>query len=296
MMFDTRAAVPIISSTFIEQYSLPTINQDTPLRINSADGCAMPRAREAFTDSLMLEYKWHFTRETFEVMPLDGEIDIILPSWWMAKHQCSKFWGNPKDIVQDSKFYIQHCTEAAVQEFSLSLDREILHNYDATVIGYVTSITKDTTEVDPTTIIPEKFQQYCKVLGNQLADKLPDHKPYDHAIDLKEGEQLPWGPMYPLKETELQSLREYLKEMLELGKIRPSKSPATAPIIFVPKAHGRGLRLCVNYHGLNKITIVNRYPLLIMSKLQDRVRGAKIFTKIDLKNGYNLIRIKPGNE
>jgi hypothetical protein len=57
-------------------------------------------------------------------------------------------------------------------------------------------------------------------------------------IDLKEGEQPPWGPIYPVNETELQVLRDYLKEMLELGKIRPSKSPAAAPIIFVPKVHG----------------------------------------------------------
>jgi hypothetical protein len=70
-MFYTRAAIPIISSTFIKQHNLPTINQDIPLRINGADGCAMPGAREAFTHSLMLEYKWHFMRETFEVMPLE---------------------------------------------------------------------------------------------------------------------------------------------------------------------------------------------------------------------------------
>jgi hypothetical protein len=102
--------------------------------------------------------------------------------------------------------------------------------------------------------------------------------------------------MYPLNETELQALWDYLKEMLELGNIRPSKSPAAAPIIFVPKAHGQGLRLCVDYQGLNKVTIANQYPLPIMSELQDRVRGAKIFTKIDLKNGYNLIQIKPRDE
>jgi hypothetical protein len=84
--------------------------------------------------------------------------------------------------------------------------------------------------------------------------------------------------------------------MLELGKIRVSKSSTAAPIIFVPKANGRGLWLCVDYRGLNKVTIANRYPLPIMSELQDRVRGAKIFTKIDLKNGYNLIRIKPSDE
>jgi hypothetical protein len=102
--------------------------------------------------------------------------------------------------------------------------------------------------------------------------------------------------MYPLNKTELQALQDYLKEMLELGKICPSKSPAAAPIIFMPKAHGQGLRLCVDYCSLNKVTIVNRYPLPIISELQDRVRGAKIFTEIDLKNDYNLIRIKPSDE
>jgi hypothetical protein len=102
--------------------------------------------------------------------------------------------------------------------------------------------------------------------------------------------------MNPLNEMELQALWDYLQEMLELGKIRPSKSPAAAPIVFVPKAHARGFRLCVDYRGLNKVTIANRYSLLIMSELQDRVRGAKIFTKIDLKNGYNLIRIKARDE
>jgi hypothetical protein len=121
-MFDTRAAVPIISSTFIEQHSLPTINRDTPLMINGADGCTMPGAGEAFTHSLMLEYKWHFIRETFEVMPLDGETDIILLCWWMAKHQPSKFYRKPKEIVLDSKFCTHHCTKVAVQEFLLSLD------------------------------------------------------------------------------------------------------------------------------------------------------------------------------
>jgi hypothetical protein len=176
------------------------------------------------------------------------------------------------------------------------MDKDILHYYDATVIGCIASVNPDTAEVDPATIVPETFQQYIKVLGKELTDKLPDHKPYDHAIDLRDGKQPPWGPMYPLNEMELQALRDYLKEMLELGKIRPSKSPAAAPIIFVPKGHGRGLRLCVDYRGLNKVTIANRYTLPIMSELQDRVRGVKIFTKIDLKNGYNLIRIKPGDE
>ena len=66
--------------------------------------------------------------------------------------------------------------------------------------------------------------------------------------------------------------------------------------MFVPKKEGRGLRLCVDYRGQNNVTILNRYPLPLMNELRDRVCGAKIFTKLDLKSGYNLIRIKEGDE
>jgi hypothetical protein len=80
--------------------------------------------------------------------------------------------------------------------------------------------------------------------------------------------------------------------MLEICKIRHSKSPGRSPIQFVPKAYGRGLRLCVDYRGLYKIRITNRYPLPIISQQQERIRGARIFTKMDLKNGYYLIYVK----
>ena len=67
-------------------------------------------------------------------------------------------------------------------------------------------------------------------------------------------------------------------------------------MLFVSKGHGRGLRLCIDYRGINKITVPNRYPLPNMDELKERVRGAKWFNKIDLKNGYHLIRIKEGDE
>jgi len=115
-------------------------------------------------------------------------------------------------------------------------------------------------------------------------------------IELKEGATAPWGPIYPLSEEELRTLREWLKEMERTGKIKRSTSPAGSPILFVPKTKGRGLRLCVDYRGLNAVTIPNRYPLPLMQELQDRVRGAQWFTKMDLKNGFNLIRIRAGDE
>jgi hypothetical protein len=121
------------------------------------------------------------------------------------------------------------------------MDKDILYYYNTVVIGYIASVNPDPAEIDLTTIVPENVQQYIKVLGKELTDKLPNHKPYDYAIDLKDGEQLPWGPIYPLNETELQVLWDYLKEILELGKIHASKSPTAAPIIFIAKAYSQGL-------------------------------------------------------
>ncbi|PYK08296.1 MAG: hypothetical protein DME65_14260, partial [Verrucomicrobia bacterium] len=144
--------------------------------------------------------------------------------------------------------------------------------------------------------LPKRYHRFLRLFAPQTARELPMHRPYDHAIDLLPGTSPPWGPVYSLSEVELKALREFLDEMVLTGKIRPSKSPAGAPILFVPKSHGRGLRLCVDYRGLNKITVKNRYPLPLIDELRDRVHGSTIFTKIDLKNGYNLIRIKEGDE
>jgi len=73
-------------------------------------------------------------------------------------------------------------------------------------------------------------------------------------------------------------------------------SQVRSPILIVPKPNGRGFQLCIDYRALNRITIPNRYPLPLMQELQDRVQGAQWFTKMDLKNGFNLIRIREDNE
>jgi len=127
------------------------------------------------------------------------------------------------------------------------------------------------------------------------AKKLAPHRDIDLAIDLQPGKEPPYGPIYPLSQTELTALREFLEENLAKGFIRESKSPAAAPILFVPKKDG-GLRLCVDYRGLNAITIKNRYPLPLISEIMDRVAGAQFFSKIDLKDAYYRIRIKLGDE
>jgi transposase InsO family protein len=143
--------------------------------------------------------------------------------------------------------------------------------------------------------VPTEFRLYADVFNAANAAILPHHKATDHNIELQEGKEPPYGPIYPLSPAELAQLREYLDENLKNGRIRPSKSPAGAPILFVPKQDGT-LRLCVDYRGLNHLTVKNRYPLPLMSEIMDRINGCKFLTKIDVKDAYYRIRIREGDE
>ncbi len=127
------------------------------------------------------------------------------------------------------------------------------------------------------------------------ADTLLQHQPYDCGIELQEDAQAPFGLIYSLSQNELAALRDYLDENLAKNFIQHSKSPARAPILFVKKQDG-SLRMCVDYRGLNKVTIKNRYPLPLISRLLDQLDQAKIYTKLDLRGAYNLVRIKEGDE
>jgi hypothetical protein len=90
---------------------------------------------------------------------------------------------------------------------------------------------------------------------------------------------------------ELQELKMQLKELLDLGLICPSVSPWGAPVIFVRKKDG-AWRLCIDYRQLNKATIKNQYPLPRIDDLFDQMKGATVFSKIDLRSGYHQLRIK----
>ena len=96
-----------------------------------------------------------------------------------------------------------------------------------------------------------------------------------------------------MSQKELRVLKEYLEENLSRGFIRHSSSPAGAPVLFVKKGDG-SLRFCVDYRGLNEMTIKNRYPLPLIQETLARLQKAKWYTKLDLREGYYHLRIAKG--
>jgi hypothetical protein len=151
-------------------------------------------------------------------------------------------------------------------------------------------------DIETALYIPSRLRvAFADVFDTGRADRLPANRETDYSIDLRLGTDPPFQRLYRLSPTEQKALSEFITEGLEKGIIRESVSPAGAPILFVPKKDST-LRLCIDYRGLNAITVKNRHPLPLISKILDRLNGSTIFSKIDLKNAYYRIRIKERDE
>ncbi|XP_055803255.1 uncharacterized protein LOC129872324 [Solanum dulcamara] len=120
---------------------------------------------------------------------------------------------------------------------------------------------------------------------------LPPEREVEFLIELIPGSTPISITPYRMSPAELKELKTQLQELLEKGFIRPSVSPWGAPVLFVKKKDGT-LRLSIGYRQLNKITIKNRYPLPRIDDLFDQLKGANLFSKIDLRSGYHQLRVR----
>jgi len=144
--------------------------------------------------------------------------------------------------------------------------------------------------------IPECYKDLADVFSQKESESLPPHRGHlDHHIPLEPGAKPVFGPIYNLSELELKVLKSYVNDKLKMGIIRPSTSPFGSPVLFVKKADG-SLRLCVDYRALNKITVKNRYPLPLTSEIMDRLKGATRFTRLDIRDAFNRLRVAKGDE
>ena len=151
------------------------------------------------------------------------------------------------------------------------------------------------TEGKGTESLPNKLRDFADLADKAKASTLLPLRDTDHAIDLELGATPPFRRIYPLSQAELAEMHRYIKENLKSSRIRLSTSSGRASILFVPKSD-RTLRFCVDYRGLNSVTLKNRHPLPLISEILDRLQSAKYFSKIDIKEAYYRIRIRIGNE
>ncbi|GBG80876.1 hypothetical protein CBR_g31432 [Chara braunii] len=182
-----------------------------------------------------------------------------------------------------------------VANLSLGEDEEVMlyeQLEEQVFVAYLRPITepKEDTPIDPAIAkLLEEFKDLAEPPTGVVS------RPIQHRIEIEPGSRTPKGAVYRMSPRELEELRKQLDELLEKGWIRPSSSPFGAPVLFVPKKEGE-LRMCIDYRGLNAITVENVELLPRIDDFLDRVQGCRYFSKIDLKSGYHQIEVHPDDQ
>uniref|UniRef100_A0A8C5MEV2 Gypsy retrotransposon integrase-like protein 1 n=1 Tax=Leptobrachium leishanense TaxID=445787 RepID=A0A8C5MEV2_9ANUR len=265
-MIDSGASGCFIDIALASTLKIPLVSKKQPIVVQLLDGSPL-KTGPVSQETIPLEVSIGTTHREMLSFDVVGSpiFPVILGLPWLRKHNPVIDW--------------QHGT--------LSFSTESKND-------------ADTQNNNPSPIfiaaaIPSIYAEFSDVFQEKGADILPPHRQYDCPIDLYPGASIPFGRIYPLSGPELNVLKDYINENLHKGFIRPSTSPVGAPIFFVGKKDG-GLRPCIDYRALNKITIKNKYPLPLITEFMDRLRGAQYFTKLDLRDAYNLVRIRGGDE
>jgi len=222
-----------------------------------------------------------------------GKVNGYLPMSWFKDHNPDINWelGSPK---WRSEYCKAHCLRKERHLQFITEEELFADDPDNIFVMGMALYTDKGGEDIKIKILPE-YRDYADIFSQEKISALTEYSKYDHRIDLIPEAKLPDGPIYPLSKKELDALWDYIREMVDHGKIGRCSSPIGTPKLFMPKPDGTH-RLCVDYRGLNKITINNKYPLPLMSELRSRLGKATIFTKLDLRNRYYLVRMAEGEE
>jgi hypothetical protein len=144
-------------------------------------------------------------------------------------------------------------------------------------------------------IVPTLLHTYADVFSETTFDSLPEHRKWDHTIELECEPSPGFRKVYPMTLTEQREMDTFLEEALATEYIRQSKSPLEAPVFFIKKKDGK-LRFVQDYRALNVITRKNQYPLPLIDDLIHWLKDACYFTKLDVCWGYNNVCIRKGDE
>uniref|UniRef100_A0A670IJD3 Gypsy retrotransposon integrase-like protein 1 n=1 Tax=Podarcis muralis TaxID=64176 RepID=A0A670IJD3_PODMU len=264
-LVDSGATRSYMDAAFAAHHQVPLRNKPVPVQVEAIDGRLLRSgAVTQETQPLVLCFQQHRELRTLDIASMP-RFPLVLGMDWLEAHNVQIDWVKRTVHFPDPCSHAQSGTLAAAPS----------------------------EEAAPT--LPAVYQDYQDVFEERGADQLPPHRPFDCGIDLQPGAPLPVSRLYSLTEPEREALQDFLRKNLERGFIRPSTSPTAAPVLFVKKKCGE-LRPCHDYRALNKITVPDRYPLPLISELLERVQGAQVFTKLDLRGAYNLIRIRAGDE
>ncbi|KAJ3687587.1 hypothetical protein LUZ61_016751 [Rhynchospora tenuis] len=283
MLLDTGSTTSFLDLKLAESIKLP-ITKTSPMMVTVANGQKMK------CDAKCVGVKWevqgyHF-KSDLRLIEL-GVYDMILGNDWLEdisplfldmKSKTLKFnWGNKEVKLAGEKREVMHDLKS--MELCLMIDQR--------------KEEKDECQVLMSEPLEHLLESYSDLF--QEPKSLPPKRKNDHTIPLKSGTEPVNLRPYRYSFVQKTAIEDIVEEMLNNSIITPSQSPFAAPALLVKKKDG-SWRLCVDYRKLNAATIKNKYPISVIDDLLDELKGASIFSKIDLRSGYHQIRMKEGEE
>ena len=291
-LLDSGANVIFIDKKWARDKNIPLTLLRNPIPVFNVDGTKNSAGNITHSADIIIDYQGHREKVTAEVMDL-GKNQVILGYTWLKKHNPDINWTNgevkmthyPQScyLLQEKSIYLQTLEkEEAEQAWSAHKIRVAMEKPK--------KVEKTAEE-----LVPKEYHQYLKVFSKEKSERMPIRKPWDHVIELKEMFKPKKGRLIPLSREEQEEVSAFIDDQLKKGYIQPSKSEQTSPMFFVPKKDGKK-RMVQDYRYLNEHTVKNNYPLLLIAQLVDKLQGTKMFTKMDLRWGYNNIRIIEGDD
>ncbi|XP_070406069.1 uncharacterized protein [Nothobranchius furzeri] len=275
VLIDSGADVNLMDAQFARQLNLEFLPLERPLQAVALNGhplCSVssgtPPVKVTFADN-------HSEMITFFLSDFPRH-PVILGHPWLVRHNPNIDWSSGSILSWNCD-----CLQSTPGRTPPSQ-----------VVGVLPGCDSDFPDLSR---VPSCYHDLKEVFSKSWAASLPPHRPYDCAIDLLPGTTPPKGRLYPLSLPERQVMRDYIDTALRAGIIRESSSPAGAGFFFVTKKDNT-LRPCIDYRGLNDIIIKNRYPLPLVSSAFELLQCATVFTKLDLRNAYHLVRVREGDE
>ncbi|XP_073291056.1 uncharacterized protein [Primulina huaijiensis] len=286
-LFDCDATHSFMSKRFAKKLGLKPESLAEPFRI------ATPASKTIETHDIHRDCMISIGNQTFSadlIQLILADFDIILGMDWLAKNNamvdCKGKRVKLRTLNQEEIVYHDKSKERKSLLSASQAWRAMKSGEDI----YLAMISEVQGEVE---LRIEDIPIVCEfpdVFLEELPGTVPEHE-VEFEINLVHGAAPISKAPYRMAPAELKDLKEQLQELLDKKRIRPIVSPWGAPILFVKKKDG-SMRLCIDYRELNKITIKNKYPLPRIDDLFDQLKGAAVFSKLDLRTGYHQLKVR----
>ena len=294
-LMDSGATDNFIHPAFAKRLGLTMTPLEKPKKIYNIDNTSNKSG--SITHSLKLKVTTKGVDKIMRFLVTDiRNKDILLGYPWLATFEPKFGWKNAiietwalPIIITSTHPVESQLVIAGIQ--SQEEKEEIVHQLEetTTIRGIATELAIQAGEGKKKVDIPAVYDRFKWLFSEEASQRFPPSRPWDHAFELKPDapDTIPCK-VYPMTPSEDKALEEFIREQYAKGYIRPSKSPYASPFFFIKKRDSK-LRPVQDYRRINSYTIKNQYPLPLIADLTNSFAGAHIFTKLDIRWGYNNV-------